>query len=86
MNQLMIPRGVEKRLLKSEIRRYFEERFCREEKNVKVDVQLTENACYLKLAEPVLEYSLLGRLQFHEHEEFLRYELVPGRGVSVMEG
>ena len=84
--KLIVPKGVEKRLLKSEIRRYFEVDFCKKEKNVKVEVQVTKDTCYLHVAEPVLEYSELGRLQFHDREELLRYELVPGRGASVREG
>lgn len=83
---LSVPKGVEKRLLKSEIRRYFEEKFCKEEKNVKIEVQVVNDSCYLHVAEPVLEYSPMGRLQFHDSEELLRYELVPGRGASVREG
>ena len=85
MNQLVVPRGVEKRKLQTEIRRYFEERFYGAEKQVKLEVRVTEKSCYLWVAEPILEYSKFGRLQFHDSEQVRRYELVPGLGCEVME-
>ena len=81
---LIVPRKTTRRELVPRIRRHFEERFNRDEKLA--DVCVYNDKCYVKVQKPVVEFAENGRLQYHDIEFNLRYEIVRGAGGVVMEG
>jgi len=84
LERLLVPEKLSRRERVWAIRRYFDERFRNDEKIAEVCVY--HDKCYVKLQKPNVEYSDQGRLQYHDEEFNLRFEIIRGSGGIVMEG
>jgi len=84
MDKLVVPEKLTRRERVWAIRRYFDERFRNDEKLGEVCVY--HDKCYVKVQKPVVEFAENGRLQYHDIEFNLRYEIIRGSGGVVMEG
>ena len=69
-------------VLKSKIRRHFEEKFHESET---IEIHLLNQKCYVTVGKPRLHENPLNRLEFETEEHNYCYRLVRGMGNQVVE-